>query len=410
MVWTFLPIFALAAQQAAIPRGPRIEPLPSAPRDAGTYHLATGTWSRSGGEAALGPKVLQNSNSNSGFFGVMGVSCDLVWTDEGRIPSTSGHPNAKSDLYRVDGFQLAYCSSVGPVGQLAAVDYYACYRGCSDPLVLNHLAHVDLSLPGSPSFDSTACWIVTIDIAGTPHEFEIAGDRDGAFDGTTALDNFGWTITMRDQGTGGFNGPLIIDCPNNWPYGDGTYFQNTGLPGTGLGSQDQFWLTDGTCYANGCYWFGHGCGSWDGSYRSFWRVLYGDNVTSLGERYSASLPNSTGSPAVILASGSSSAAAADLGLVSEPVPDMPGIFFHGSQRTQASFGNGYKCTQADLARGAIVVAGGNLASYLYDRSDPKHDLAPFVGQTRHFQHWFRDPAGGGALFNLSDALAIRISP
>jgi hypothetical protein len=77
------------------------------------------------------------------------------------------------------------------------------------------------------------------------------------FDGTEALDDFGWTILLQVQGTGGFNGPFLCGDPNNYPYGDGTYYQNPGAIGTGLGTLDQFWLNDtsGT-YANGCYWFG----------------------------------------------------------------------------------------------------------------------------------------------------------
>ncbi len=389
--------------------GPHSLPLPTPPRDAGVYHVATGTWTRSSDDQAVGSKVLYNSNTNSGYFGAMGVPCDIVWTDEGRIPSTSGHPNAKSDLYLVDGFQIAYCSSVGPVGQLGAVTFYGCYESCTDPVGITPLSHVDLVLPGSPSFGSVACWIVTVDLSGSSHEFEIAGDCDGVFDGTTELDNFGWTLTLRDQGTGGFNGPILNDCPNNWAYGDGTYYQNPDQRGLGLGTIDQFWLADPQgCYSNGCYWFSHWCGF--DPFGSLWQVLYGDNDDTLGERYCMANPNSTGSAAALVGSGSASVMSANLALTSTPTPNTPGIFCHAREPTQVPFGNSYLCLQGDIRRGTIVVASGNLASYLYDGSDPKHDLAPFVGATRHFQHWFRDPAGGGAGFNLSDALAVRILP
>ena len=58
---------------------------------------------------------------------------------------------------------------------------------------------------------------------------------------------------------------------------------------------------------------------------------------------------------------------------------------------------------------ALVVMGvGNVATYTYDNSDAKHSLAAFIGSTRNFQHWFRDPAGGGAFFNTSNAISIPI--
>jgi hypothetical protein len=47
---------------------------------------------------------------------------------------------------------------------------------------------------------------------------------------------------------------------------------------------------------------------------------------------------------------------------------------------------------------------------VYDNSDVKHSLAAFAGTTRHFQHWYRDPSGGGQGFNTSDGLTLAILP
>jgi len=52
----------------------------------------------------------------------------------------------------------------------------------------------------------------------------------------------------------------------------------------------------------------------------------------------------------------------------------------------------------------------HVATYLYDNSDAAHSLAPYVGATRHFQYWFRDPLAGGAFFNTSIAVSITIVP
>jgi len=92
------------------------------------------------------------------------------------------------------------------------------------------------------------------------------------------------------------------------------------------------------------------------------------------------------------------------------VPNQNGIFFHGANQTQTPFGNGFMCTAGGVVRGSVIVATGNMASYTYDNSDSKHSVAGYVGTTRNFQYWFRDPMGGGAFFNTSNAMSIPIHP
>ena len=129
-----------------------------------------------------------------------------------------------------------------------------------------------------------------------------------------------------------------------------------------------------------------------------------------GTKYCTANTNSTGLPADLSSSGSSSSSAGDLTLTSQPVPNQNSIFFHGENQSQTPFGNGFMCTTGNIVRGAVVPAVGNVATYTYDNSDNEHSLAAFVGTTRHFQHWFRDPMGGGAFFNLSNGLSIAITP
>lgn len=131
----------------------------------------------------------------------------------------------------------------------------------------------------------------------------------------------------------------------------------------------------------------------------------------MGEIYcSPAAVNSTGMPAEIGASGSASASAGDLVLEARSVPDQFGLFFHGADRAQIPFGNGFLCATGDIVRGAPVHALDGSASYAYDNSDAKHSVLAFVGATRHFQFWFRDPLAGGARFNTSDAIPIVILP
>jgi hypothetical protein len=128
----------------------------------------------------------------------------------------------------------------------------------------------------------------------------------------------------------------------------------------------------------------------------------------IGVKYCSANSNSTGSPADISAAGSASSSAGDLQLTSAPVPNQNGIFFHGSSQASVPFGNGFLCATSNLSRGEVVLARGNSASYTYDNSVPKRSLGTYVGTTRNFQHWTRDPMGGGALHNTSNAIAIDI--
>ena len=132
--------------------------------------------------------------------------------------------------------------------------------------------------------------------------------------------------------------------------------------------------------------------------------------SGLGQVYCTATANSTGAPAAIDASGSASVSAADLTLHSAPVPNQASVFFHGTNQVQIPFGDGFLCTSGDVRRGRVVHAAGGSAAYIYDNSHPRRSLAGLEGTTRNFQHWFRDPMGGGAGFNTSNAIAIGILP
>ncbi len=133
-------------------------------------------------------------------------------------------------------------------------------------------------------------------------------------------------------------------------------------------------------------------------------------VGSPGTKYCTATSNSTGAPADISSSGSAFAGAGDLTLEAAPVPNQPGLFFHAANQSQIPFGNGFLCATNDIVRGVVIAAVGNLAAYTYDNSDPRHSLGAYAFTNRNFQYWFRDPLGGGAFFNTSNAIAITLFP
>ncbi len=387
----------------------RAQPVPGPLKQAGVYHVATGTWSH--GRDALQPPVkYYNNSANTGFYGVIGQAIDLIWTDEGCIPGPAHKAGATPGTLLVQELEFAYCTGVFGGLQTGGLLFYDSYTSCTDPLALPVICNFPFSVPSADG-GVYPCWLITFDLAGSAVEFTLTDDADGVFDGTTSLDNFGWTLIMHDGGSGGFNGPFLNGDPNNFPYGDGTYYQNPGASvATGLGTRDQFWLSDPTsAIPDGCYsFFGYDQGN---PFGSFWLSINGKPAADGGfVKYCSANPNSTGAPADISASGSASSAAGDLALTSAPVPNQWSTFFHAMNRSQIPFGNGFLCATGDVVRGAVVVATGSAATYTYDNSDAKHSLAAQVGLTRNFQHWFRDPMGGGAGFNTSNGISILILP
>lgn len=130
-------------------------------------------------------------------------------------------------------------------------------------------------------------------------------------------------------------------------------------------------------------------------------------------RYCTSSINSVGDAPLIDASGSASATAANLTLTAAQVPDTFGLFFHAVDQTSLPFGCGTLCANTDLRRGGVVVPTGNVATYVYDGSQPNRSLLPFIGTVRHFSYWYRDPAHAGVCgftFNATDAISIAVTP
>ncbi len=134
------------------------------------------------------------------------------------------------------------------------------------------------------------------------------------------------------------------------------------------------------------------------------------------ERICASTANSTGSSARLSTRGPISIGDESLDLaVTDGVPGEFGIFFYGASQIEIPFGNGYRCAGGQLFRFAppVLMDGSRSASHTIDFGAPPVSSGSgqwLSGSTWIQQFWYRDPAAGGAFFNLSDALAITFLP
>jgi hypothetical protein len=116
--------------------------------------------------------------------------------------------------------------------------------------------------------------------------------------------------------------------------------------------------------------------------------------------------NSTGQPALMSSSGTTSIAANNFGLVCSGCPhNAAGLFFYGPNEVQAAFGNGFRCVGGTVWRLGLhpANASGVATDAINFGAVP---AAITAGSTWKFQYWYRNPAGGGALFNLSDGLSV----
>ncbi|MCC7012208.1 MAG: hypothetical protein IT454_06595 [Planctomycetes bacterium] len=139
--------------------------------------------------------------------------------------------------------------------------------------------------------------------------------------------------------------------------------------------------------------------------------LGGVTCSGIGANYCTSTLNSSGGAALISASGSNSLAAGDLVLSATPVPNNTnGLYFFSANAVQVPFGNGVKCVGGPVVRLPLGAASGTTLSAAVNSGVPQAAPHLAVGSTWHFQAWFRDAAGGGSNYNLSDGYRITFQP
>jgi hypothetical protein len=146
----------------------------------------------------------------------------------------------------------------------------------------------------------------------------------------------------------------------------------------------------------------------DGSFATTYKLYMGDVV---GEVFCSSTANSTGAAGEITGTGSTNVNQGNLRLSASNLPNNTfGLIFFSENEVQPTpFGNGMRCLGAPFYRLPVGNSGGNgTLSTLINWSNPGSAGVITNGSTWSFQAWFRDTAGGGAQFDLSDAMRIEM--
>lgn len=129
--------------------------------------------------------------------------------------------------------------------------------------------------------------------------------------------------------------------------------------------------------------------------------------------YCTTTPNSVGPGVVVSTTGTTSMSANDLVLIGTGGPtNFFGIFYYGPNQIAAPFGDGVRCVGAG-GLGVFRLPPVNSGATGVFTSALDHGTTPgpvAAGETWNFQCWYRDPTGGPAGFNLSDAASVFFCP
>lgn len=370
-------------------------------KNAGTYHAATGTWTRANAQSAIGAEVLYNNRGAISYFTTMqdnvaGPTFEI--TDAGRIPSLNSE--GVDDTYSVNGISFAYCSSRGFGANLnLEYDFYSGgVAPCARPSVAPSGVVRITGLPTSQTVGTQGCWLVTVDLEGSTDDFTMTGDSDAVFDGSLGLDVFSYTMAF-DGHADSTTGPILFGDPFFSPFGDGTTMVGfgPGPDGTGLSQQDFFWIETPLLLGPGCYWFGgYPANPWGGFYMSLLGDR-GDTTGGGGNPYCASNANSVSAGGAVLSSASGwNTNNAVFNIVDTPT--QPGMLYGGPNQLDLPFGCGRRCIGGTTTRGIPFQPAATTTTASFDMTQ---------AGVLNIQWWYRDPAYFmicGNAFNLSNAL------
>jgi hypothetical protein len=226
-------------------------------KDAGVYHVATGTWTRPASETPSSSALAGGSmdtiyacTTDSGYFG--GMDPGHVWTASGRIPSSTApnvlwNPAALPDgsqpgiaqgcgtSYQIEGFRVAYCTDdATPTVALTVAFFEAWNPPCTSSLSAATPQGGPFAMTGLPGRGTgvQGCWLITLDLAAATASFSMQADGDGVDSGGLPTDGFGWTFTFPSiTSTLQATGLLLAGAPSD-ATGPGTAC-NPAHPGVG---------------------------------------------------------------------------------------------------------------------------------------------------------------------------------
>ncbi|MFT4540048.1 MAG: plastocyanin [Planctomycetota bacterium] len=132
---------------------------------------------------------------------------------------------------------------------------------------------------------------------------------------------------------------------------------------------------------------------------------------------SAGCENTTGSGALLSATGSPSVSSDNLVLRATQLrPNQPAVYFMGPNAIDAPFGDGRRVVGGSLNRFSVQFIGGagdlNLGPGIADYASANFSVASQItsGSTWRFQCWYRDPGGPcGSGHNLTNGYAVPFS-
>jgi len=404
-------------------------------KDRGTYHLATGTWTRTSPSNNFNSEVLFNNTAVSGYF--FGTTAGFNTVDHGRIPSTSSPAGPDSvagnaDIYTIDCFQIGYCSNIPAAGGGVdfVINFYDGYGPCTDvdaPGAGAVAGFFGTGLAGGTPASTQGCWTASFDLANTTVTFTLGGDADGTWDNVANADSFGWGLDMTNATSANGTGPFIAgNCPVGGvtvpQRGFGTKFGGVSgaTDATGLGTNDFFWIDSAILGSSmspngGCFFFG-GCtpgvvGPAHNPYGGYWLQLFGTKGAGAptGTAYCSSTINASGSQAVMSFSGGTQS----LVLTVDGLPNGSGQLFSGSMGFEtpgmAMLGDGPLCAAMNVVRINPILSAGMMMQSANQVSLALVYTAPYASSLsglRYFQHWFRSTLGTGTGSNGSSGIKV----
>ncbi|QDV05787.1 hypothetical protein Poly30_12890 [Planctomycetes bacterium Poly30] len=456
-----IPALSLAQTASLEPLTVQPERVPGPVRNAGIYHVATGTWTRTGPTvASFGPDVIYDNTSPSSYFTATGIRGGFApggrVSDSGGLPGSSNGGTFQSqpnrECYRVNAFEIGYCDMGSPGSSGWTFEFMEAFSACrtTNPIPVT----ASVTVTGFPA--AGGCWTITIDLSGG-QEFSMSADGDpvdGSWDDDPRVDTFGFRLAYAGSEPNSLApaGWLIAGDPNSTdprfaqtPFGfqdeitdgTGTYFGPPSLcngAGSGYLNEDICWVEDFVNSGNTrCFFFGgyrnmNPCsGAIGGPLAAVHMKIHASTdpcPTEAFEAYCAARPHGEGLKSLLTVEGSPVASDDSVVLIASNVRGNALGYFLTSQTSgfvaQPAGSEGNLCLGGAIGRfvGPGQVKNSGLAGRIELSTSagewstqsiprPTSSYAAAAGTTSYFQLWHRDSSSAGQpTSNFTNGVAV----